>query len=606
MTLGLNLSLSKKALLLVAVPVLSQIVLFSVLTNLLAKIETERAKEAHSRTLVTHLSMMLASHFKRNSLLFMSRISGNDSYGEQANQVKVAVHEQMAAIDAIVKPDSSESLAWGNIKAGAAGLDGSMRAATAAYNSGEKTQAALAWRDGQTIMAKMFEDVDKLTKEEQHLQQSQALSLDRYNRELQFLLVASLCIGIFLAFLLAYYFNRSTSRRLDVLLSNARRLAAGLAPNQKLRGNDELGELDGVYHDLHRSLSVMRRKERAVIENAADVICSLDNSFRFTDINGVVKTAWGLEPEAVLGRRITDLLAESERAAVGSDLQQAMQDGHVVRFTAGMVVAEGRQRTTAWSATWSEEERSFYCVVQDITERANMERMKSDFVAMVSHDLRTPLSAIQMAHSLVEEEPISERSRKTLIMAKRSVERLLNMVNNLLDVERMQSGALEIYPQSLPLSGTVSAALNSMQILADKRKLSLQAQVPDDLYAYFDQERILQVLVNLLANAFKFSPDNSKIVIRAGYATELKRLVKVEVVDQGVGIAPDKCAVIFDRFAQATADDRLNEDGVGLGLSICKAIIVAHGGEIGVVSTPGTGSDFWFTLPVNGAGKEKG
>ena len=557
--------------------------------------DAERVGEAHSRMLVTHLSQMLASHFQRISLLFMSRMTGDDKYGSQANQIKTGVREQMAIVEKLVSADSKESAAWHKIKDDEETLDSKMRLAVTFFNSGDKMQAAREWSQSRRTMGEMFTLVEKLTREEEERLEAQTRTLEYYNRMLMLLLVG-LFAGITLPFTLLVFFNRALTQRMSVLLNNARQLAAGNAPRQRLTGGDELSELDNVYHDLYKSLSIMRRKERAVIENAAEIICLLDHNLRFIDINNAVRTAWDAEPSDLLGARLLEIISASERSLVSAKMQDAAQENQITRFTASISYEGRRERTTSWSVTWSKEEQSYYCVVQDITERARVEKMKSEFVAMVSHDLRTPLAAVNMAHGLLQTEPISEKAQRVLALAGENVNRLLNMVNNLLEMDKMQSGTLEIYPNMQPIDATITGSINSMQILAEKRKLKLRAQATPNLVAYFDEERIMQVLINLLANAFKFSEDNREIIVKTSSAEEK---LKIEVIDQGCGIPPEKSGLIFDRFTQANETDRLKESGMGLGLSICKAIITAHGGEIGVISTPGVGSNFWFTLPTD-------
>jgi PAS domain S-box-containing protein len=226
-------------------------------------------------------------------------------------------------------------------------------------------------------------------------------------------------------------------------------------------------------------------------------------------------------------------------------------------------------------------------------EEAN--RLKTTFLAMVSHELRSPLTSIlgYADTMLVKDVDWDAASRRQfLAIIHEEAERLESMVGQLLEAARLQSGALPVVAGPAALHEIVAHAEPQLYAITPRHKL--QIALPDDLPPVMaDAARVSQVLVNLVENAAKYSPDNSTITLLARDAGDC---VQVEVVDEGDGIAPEDREVIFEAFRRARGD--MSEDGVGLGLAICKAIVEAHGGEIWVKDAPLPGTTVCFTLPV--------
>jgi signal transduction histidine kinase len=226
-------------------------------------------------------------------------------------------------------------------------------------------------------------------------------------------------------------------------------------------------------------------------------------------------------------------------------------------------------------------------------KRLELENLKQQFVAMISHDLRTPLTAIKSYFSLLSDGTygqLTERGVQRSKLAETSVQSLISMVSDLLDVEKFEAGKLEMNCQNTSLQAIVDKSLDAVRGMAEQQKVKLEARdVATEVYA--DADRLVRVLVNLLGNAIKFSPADSTVSISS---TVTNGWVEVRVVDQGRGIPAAHKEAIFDRFQQVEIEDDTSKGGSGLGLAICKAIVEAHGGTIGVDSEEGKGSTFWF------------
>jgi len=248
----------------------------------------------------------------------------------------------------------------------------------------------------------------------------------------------------------------------------------------------------------------------------------------------------------------------------------------------------------------------------DQLEKANQElrkidAMKSEFVSIASHELRTPLAAIKNAVQLMlsgKTGEINENQSKFLSMAERNINRLTNILNDLLNLSRIESGKIELKFESLKLEGIIELTASSLRPQADVKSIQIEVDISEPLPAvYGDPEKIEQILTNLVGNAIKFTPEGGKIFIRAkqlskeqegGYGDK----VAVSVKDTGIGIPPEHLEAIFEKFHQVEGSLQRSMSGTGLGLAITKGLVEAHQGKIWVESEVEKGSTFTFTLPL--------
>ena len=256
---------------------------------------------------------------------------------------------------------------------------------------------------------------------------------------------------------------------------------------------------------------------------------------------------------------------------------------------------------TEWTAKWADSSKSIFCVVHDITERKEAERLKQEVIAMVSHDLRAPLTSLGVILDMMLEGVVgdlNERGNRLVGLAQQSVSSLITMINDLLDVERYESGGLTLNYEDAELVDLINNAIYMVKPEADSKDVLIRTKFENkDLRV--DPGRLNRVLVNLISNAVKFSPEASDILISCSLENEGSDSASLEfkIVDRGPGIPPGKINLVFEKFKQVGRGDEGEKKGSGLGLAICKAIVEAHGGEIGVDSKPEEGSTFWFRIP---------
>ena len=224
-------------------------------------------------------------------------------------------------------------------------------------------------------------------------------------------------------------------------------------------------------------------------------------------------------------------------------------------------------------------------------------RLKTEFVSIVSHELRTPLTSIQgYAELLLEDEQIAQEHRESLAIVKKNSERLLGLINDLLDVSRMEAGRLDLHRTSLDLAHLIREVAGSLRPLIETKRQQLRLELSEALPAVWaDADRVTQILTNLIANAHKYTPVEGSIMVAA---RRDDGFVRVEVTDTGMGLSPEDQAQLFTKFFRAHDRSSQVGGGTGLGLVITRLLVELHGGRITVSSAPGQGSTFTFSLPA--------
>lgn len=239
----------------------------------------------------------------------------------------------------------------------------------------------------------------------------------------------------------------------------------------------------------------------------------------------------------------------------------------------------------------------------DLTELRRGETMKDEFLSVISHELRTPINAIMGMGSILMDEilgPLNPQQRECLATVLGGADRLLAHINDLLDISSMFAGRFRLYPERIDLAMLVGDVVEHLGPVVAERRQTLDRQVSTELPVLVaDPQRIYQVLVKLLTNASKYTPEGGRLQVRAALT---ERWLRVEVEDDGIGIAPADQPQLFELFTQVDMSNTRRVGGIGLGLALVKALVEAHHGEVGVASAPGQGSVFWFTLPVSELG----
>ena len=363
--------------------------------------------------------------------------------------------------------------------------------------------------------------------------------------------------------------------------------------------------------ELERALVAVRASEQrigAIVEAAQDAFVGVDLRGLVTDWNSAAERMFGWKRSEVLGWPMVELIVPQRfRPSTYRAIEGVRATGHspllerrVERLVINRHGEEFPIEMTAGLASGGDQ--TFFAVfLHDISERRKVERLKSEFVATVSHELRTPLTSIRASLSMLADGFAGELPPDVaglIGIAHQSAERLVRLVNDVLDLQKIEAGGMQFERRPQPLLPVAEQALEGMQAFAEENGVGLRLDClapARALAAVIDRDRLVQVLTNLLSNAIKFSPRGGAVTLQLGAVGECARLA---VRDEGRGIPQDFQARVFQRFAQADGADTRQKGGTGLGLSISKSLVEEHGGKISFETAPGKGTTFLVDLPL--------
>ena len=361
-------------------------------------------------------------------------------------------------------------------------------------------------------------------------------------------------------------------------------------------------------------LRTLTRQSDSILESVGDGIFGIDLDGNVTVVNSAAAQMLGYKQKEMLGRNLHELIQHTHAdgtpyPAEDSPIRNSLSQRNTVRVAdeifwrkdGSSFPVEYVARPQIDSAGDSKREGKPVGVViafTDTTERRALDRMKDEFISTVSHELRTPLTSLRGALGLLAGGALSSRPEKTqqmLEIAISNTDRLVRLVNDILDLERIGSGKAELQLTLCSAEDLIRRAVTVQQSRTPRPNIRM-FYAAHGVSVWADPDRILQTLNNLISNAIKFSPPGSEIRITARGYDENEAII--EVSDQGKGIAPEKLEHIFDRFQQGDASDSRSMGGTGLGLAICRSIVNQHGGRIWATSTLGEGTIVHFTLPT--------
>lgn len=437
--------------------------------------------------------------------------------------------------------------------------------------------------------------IDRLWTETETIEEEAPIRLAKNREQLTLLLLAGLAINIAMAIALAIYFSKGTVSRLSVVMDNTKRIAEGKALNPPLSGTDEIADLDRTLAMMAEQREDFAKKEKALLVNAADVICSLDDGGSLTDVSPACQKIWGYAVEEILSMRLNNLVAPDDVESTSREISAARATNTDVSFENRIKSKDGRLVDMLWSVKWSPEEKTFFCVAHDNTERKNAERMKQEFVAMLSHDLRSPLNSVQAFFTMVSDKVYGSLTDKGMAKAaslESTVSWLIEMISDLLDIDKIEAGLSDLDLKLVSLKQITAKAEEALEALAEQESVSID--LPDkDADVFVDEDMFLRVVTNLVSNAIKFSPKGSEVKMEI---EKLDQCVELRIIDRGKGVALEDQEVIFERFRQVRGANSGQKRSSGLGLAVSRAIVEQHRGTIGVRSVTGEGSTFWVRL----------
>ena len=374
--------------------------------------------------------------------------------------------------------------------------------------------------------------------------------------------------------------------------------------------------LQQEINDRLQAEAALRRSEeqlRLIANGLPVLIAYVDKQQRYRFNNEVYQTWLGLSPTKIHNSHLKKVHGEEEYQNICGYVETVLS-GKTVNYETDIMLLDGclHSLNVTYIPHFNEQQKTlvqgFFALTSDISDRKAIERMKDEFISVVSHELRTPLTSIHSSLKILATGKLgnlSSKGQRMLNIADEQTERLVRLVNNVLDLQSIQSGKVKMNKTACKATELMIEAAQTMQTMAQEHGVQLFAESVNFM-VWADRDYIVQTLTNLLSNAIKFSPPDSKVWLSAKRkhqrnTTKGKKSIPYivfEVKDQGQGIPANQLETIFERFQQVDSSDSRKKGGTGLGLAICRQIIEEHGGKIWAESLSGKGSTFYFTLPA--------
>lgn len=346
-------------------------------------------------------------------------------------------------------------------------------------------------------------------------------------------------------------------------------------------------------------------KERVdnIIRNMGDGLVVVDPQGNILMVNPIAEALLGISMKDV-GKPLKEIIKDEHLLTAVKDLA-AEKEGTVEKdielFSPGQSTKKILRTSSAVVEDHNGRTLGMVTILNDITKQKELEQLKSNFVMNVSHELRTPLVAMEKSVSLMLDKsagPVTDTQEQFLSIAKRNLKRLTLMINDLLELSKLESGKTDLIREPYSIEKVIDESADSLGNWAKTKSIEIQKKVPAGIpQIHIDPNRVIQVLNNLIGNSIKFTPQNGKIMIEASLNNE-KQEVEVSVTDTGVGIPKEALAKVFSKFYQVEQRNSSDILGTGIGLCVSKEIVELHGGRIWVESEYGHGAKFAFSLPL--------
>lgn len=410
---------------------------------------------------------------------------------------------------------------------------------------------------------------------------------------IKYLVIAGLLLNIVISLVIVALFSKGLVRRISLILENMNRFERFQPLLPSIGGNDEVSIVDARLRELVEALNKAIHNQRSIFENTPIAIVALGHDHLIQSINPQGEHMLSFSSAEVIGKPLSLLVPDLDIQALHattSDLKSTKPYEVLCRQNDGTIFP-AELFASSFAATDGD---GIITSFVDLTERKEIERLKRELLAIVSHDIKTPLASIQGTLETLESGRLGnlpESMHNMIGLSRQETKRLIALASDLLDIAKMESGKFVLDKHEVQLATLTQQAVLAVTTLADQKLIIIHDMI-DPCDIHIDGDRIIQVLVNFLTNAVKYSPPETKITLRNEITNDN---VTVFIQDEGRGIPQDKLNSVFNRFEQIASTD--HKIGTGLGLSICKFIVESHGGEVGVSSEEGVGSCFWFTLP---------
>lgn len=614
-----QLKIAYKGLVLTSIPLV--FVLAFVILVSLVKRENARAQERslHSKEVMAQAEFLLKILLDAETGMRGYVITDNPNFTEPYDRATREMPEAIRKLQELVNDNPAQAARSNKLKAKASEKMDHMTRVVGLMRAGAKQPAAEMVKSGvgKQTMDEFRQETDEFLREENQLDATRREAIEKSWQRFDWLLTAGASADILLAFAALLLFSRGISSRLNVLTENVHGLADGKGIAEPLKGTDEIAQLDRVFHQMAEALDEAARKERAIVENALDVIYAVDVEGKFARVSPASFKVWGYHPHELIGRRYIELIVPEDIAKSNEAAHEIMAGKEATNFENRYIRKDGSEVSIMWSASWSESDKLMFCVAHDVSERKqaeekikqlneNLEKRSTQleyankeleaFSYSVSHDLRAPLRAIDgFSRILLEDyaEHLDAEGKRVLDVVRANSKQMGQLIDDLLAFSRLSRTGIE--KSEIDMTKLARSVTDELRHPDPDRAVDVQI---DSLpTARGDMALLRQVFINLISNALKYTRHKPEAKVEISSFAEGDMNVYC-VKDNGAGFDMQYANKLFGVFQRLHRADEF--EGTGVGLAIIQRIVHRHGGKVWAEAKVGEGATFYFTISDDG------
>jgi PAS domain S-box-containing protein len=595
---GTSLPLKSKGLVLVGIPVILELVFVGFLSNSLVAMQSDRTQELRYRQMAVNASKV------SKSVLYASSVVADQADKVAWQAVKACYREWSLAqdgLEALVADDDYARKQYDRLIVHSRKIKAYRDSLLRQRNDSSSDSVASGLAQKLRYLPSALALTKYLRAIIEHAENKEFISPEKEMETLQsqfYLLGAGVVAGIGISVAMALFFSLNISRRILIMADNAERLAGDEPLNPLMGGRDELAELDRSFHQTAAALSESRKKERAVFDNSKDVLCVIDAGGRFLSVNAAVEASWGYSRKELVELSLDDLIIPEDLPDCRSALLGEIDPGQGITHECRIRKKSGEACHVLFAASRQSGQTNTFCVVHDISDRIALEELRANFLTMVSHDLRTPLTAVKGVAQIMQAGvfgAVTAPAEASLAEIKRNADSLLELINDILDLEKLDAGKMQLTMEKMQVSEILEQVKKQVDLLPGPLVIETPSgECRGVLEA--DRERLSQSISNLA----KFLILRSNEAVTFAISQSDSR-VEIKLTDNGPLLSDLDRKQLFLRVKEAAATGKLGPDctfHADLLLPLAARVIEAHGGSLNVESTGGNRNLICVLIPV--------
>jgi NtrC-family two-component system sensor histidine kinase KinB len=426
--------------------------------------------------------------------------------------------------------------------------------------------------------------------------------------------LGALLLAIVLSIVASWQFGQYITQPAEKLTDTVRKFGRGLLDvRANVNSKDEIGELSHEFNRMaerlqkYETINIERlitekKKSEAIVSTISDPIVVVDGEEKVVLMNHLAESLFGVVEEAAIGKHFADVVKNQELNKYMHKVASGEALLNLPPYFELQLNGENRYFRIKLNSSRdvSGKIAGVILILQDVTQFKELDKMKSDFMARVSHEFRTPLTSINMSLDILKDEHVghvNKKQRELLIAAKQDAERLTKLVRELLELSRLESGKIQLKEDTIDIKSLIDFSVQPVLVQFNEKNVNLIIKADNSIPKFIaDSQQLSWVISNLVTNALRFTESGGTVTVAASMSRNDE--LNISVQDTGCGIEPEMLDKVFDKFVQLHDSSNPSPGSVGLGLAIAKEIVELYGGRIWVESKVGSGSTFTFSLPI--------